>query len=387
MTTSVAVLLFVGLGAAAGDYGEDKALIKQAAERQRPAVAAPYKAASDALSRAESQAAADLALAQARLDLVQGRRALREGRMSAAAQKARTALAALQRLATTIDVSVYELQAEGIIARAERGNRAVATLGEPPQDEAGAEREMSDTAPPDQLARKARAAAKIARRYAGADIDDIDTRGDADALAARALERQVPHETYGYRPAEEIVDLRSLLERDEQRYFYERMLREAYKNNEAEILIGSDEARIAPSGDVAYPDNWPEIVEKRKAYAGGIIARSPSWVDKDGREWYMAVYDIQDVTYQPPDFHATDGLTITEQLRNVQDRAALRLYSEIFSGYPEDLAAGIPLLRYFGGIDDFEARGPKYSPERRRQVIDMIKRFTGAREATASIEP
>ncbi len=110
-------------------------------------------------------------------------------------------------------------------------------------------------------------------------------------------------------------------------------------------------------------------------------------MDKDGREWYVAIYDIRDVTYQPPDFHATDGLSLTQSLRDTLDRDALRRSSYLFNGYPEDLAAGIPLLRYFGGIDDFEYRGPKYSQERRQQVIDMIKRFTEAHTAEAYVGP
>ena len=46
----------------------------------------------------------------------------------------------------------------------------------------------------------------------------------------------------------------------------------------------ADEARVAPQGVVSYPDNWPEIVAKRAEYKDGVIARSPSWIDQDGRE-------------------------------------------------------------------------------------------------------
>ena len=174
---------------------------------------------------------------------------------------------------------------------------------------------------------------------------------------------------------------------DQQRYFYERSLYDAYKATEARQLTEADEARVVPDGEMSFPNDWPERVAKRAKYADGQIARSKSWVDNEGREWYVAIYDIQDVTYLPPDFHATDGLSITRQLRDTLDRDALRQRSYLFNGYPEDLAGGIPLLRYFGGVDDFAMRGPKYSHERRQQVIDMIKRFTDANTAEAYIGP
>ena len=379
-----AVLMIAGMLMAADDQSADRALIARAA-REQAARTQTSSLASDALSQIEAKARSDLALAQARLDLVQARRALKSGQNALAAEKARSALSALATLPGTVDGSVYELQAEGVLARVGRTARPAPTLGQ--NEEPDAERETQNAYPQDDLDRKARAAAKVARRYDGGPIPEVDTSGNAQALRERALANQLPDKTYGYRPGEEIIDVDAILERDQQRYFYERSLYDTIKAIEARQLTEADEARVVPDGEIAFPNDWPERVAKRAKYADGQIARSKSWVDKDGREWYVAIYDIRDVTYQPPDFHAADELSITRSLRNTLDRDALRHNSYLFRGYAEDLAAGIPLLRYFGGIDDFEYRGPKYSQERRQQVIDMIKRFTEAHTAEAYVGP
>jgi hypothetical protein len=98
----------------------------------------------------------------------------------------------------------------------------------------------------------------------------------------------------------------------------------------------------------------------------------------------VALYDIRDLIYVAPDFQPPMGVTVGEQLRNLFDREALRWRSEIFGGLPEDLAAGIPLLRYFGGIDD--RAGPRYSAERQQHIVDMIKAFVGPRTTEPTIQ-
>jgi hypothetical protein len=241
--------------------------------------------------------------------------------------------------------------------------------------------------PPDDLDGKARAAAKIGKRYDGGPIPEIDTSGDADALRERALMNQEPHKRYGYRPGEELIDVQAILDRDEQRHFYERALRLAYKSIEARLLMEADEARVVPDGVVGYPNDWPDRVARRQQYADGVIARSDSWTDADGREWYLAVYDIHDLIYVPPDFTPTDGIPLSRSIRELQDRAALRQGSYIFNGYPEDLAVGIPLLRYFGGVDDYAMRGPKYSMERQAQIVSLINRFLADRTAEPAVGP
>ncbi|MBU0639250.1 MAG: hypothetical protein KKB50_10335 [Planctomycetes bacterium] len=339
------------------------------------------------LEQLEEDARIDLVLSQARLDLIQGRKALLARRYTEAATKAQSALTAFGRLPADIDVSVFELQAEGILARVRReaGEQALLGQNDPPDEQT--RRAMQSAAPPDQLDARTRAAAQIARHYEGADTADMDTGGDVAALRERTLQNQWP-DRFGYRPAREIIDVDAILERDQQRLFYEDVLRTAYQADEARRLTQADEARIAPDDVIAYPDDWPEKMAKREKYKDGVIARSPSWFDKDGREWYVAIYDVHDLIYQVPQFQNIEGLGMTPRrsTRVALDRQALRMYSDIFNRSAADLAAGIPLLRYFGGVDDFGFVGPKYSAARQQEIVEMIKSFTGNWESGARIE-
>jgi hypothetical protein len=370
-----AVVGVVTFAAVSADAGDDHALIAQAAAaRQNASGGGDQEPATaprtDDLGELEQEARIELTLAQSRLELVLARKALKTGRHKDAAVRAQHVLNLLGELPQEIDASVYELQAEGILARAQKAGVDLEAIRVRVADEPAA------PGFDDYLDDQAQAAARVARRYTGADRDTIDTRVDARTLRQRTLRRQVP-DNYGYRPGREIFDVEAVLERDRQRVYYEDALRKAYKADEARLLTQADEARVVPEGDVAYPDDWPEKVQKRARYAGGELARSESWIDRDGREWYVAIYDIRDLIYVPPDFQPTFSLDPVESERAVLDRHALRWRSGIFNSYyPGDIAAGIPLLRYFGGVDDFALRGPKYSVERQEQIVEMIKAFT-----------
>jgi len=368
----VAVVGMAALGVASADEVDDDGLIAQVAS-ERPnapgAGAADRKGLAD-LGQAEREARIDLTLAQSRLELVLARKALRTHQIKDAAIRAQRVLNLLKELPPELDASEYELQAEGILARAEKAGVDLAAL---------AEQAPGDAMPrgfDDYLDRQTQAAAAVGRRYTGAERDTINTRIDAQALRQRTLQRQIPGD-YGYRPGKEIFDTDTILERDRQRVYYEDALQKAYSADAARLLTEADEARVVPVGEIAYPDDWPERVAKRAKYAGGEIARSESWIDQDGREWYVAVYDIRDLTYVPPDFQPTFSLDPAENLRNALDRHALRWGHGFFGGlYPWDLDVTIPLLRYFGGVDDYAWRGPKYSAERQEQIVEMIKAFT-----------
>lgn len=389
--------LFLALCCAAWFDGsaDDRALLRKAARQSAAAAAkpaespAPAPAGEDRLSESEREARRQLALAEARVELIEARKALAQGRGPDAEAHARRVLGLLSRLPDSAEAEADALQADGVLARAARLTTGTGeiTAAQSSQPDAAAEREMQDAAPPDPTQTKARQAARLARRYDGADTDDVDTTGDANRLRERAHANQAPHRRYGYRPAEEIIDREAVLHRDQQRWFYERALRDAYLESEAERLLAADEARVAPDGEIAYPDDWPQKTARRARYRDGVVARSPSWVDKDGREWYVAIYDISDLTYVPPNFIPTEGVPLGRNLRDALDRDALRYRSQIFSGYADDLAAGIPLLRYFGGTDDLMARGGGYSLERQREIVDLIQRFTGARSAEPSAAP
>lgn len=385
MTRRLVASIAVSLLAGASHATDDSSLIAQtAAERAREAPQSSAAGAATAPADAEEQRAREtLLLSQVRLDLVLARKDLKAGRYDDAARKANDALQRLRALPENPDADELSLQAEGVLARAQRRGGVAASPAVPSAGAAGAA--LPAPVLQDYLDSQSRAAQRILRRYEGADTPDIDTHADAAELKQRALDGQVP-DAHGYRPAREIFDVGAIDERDRQRLAYEYTLQRAYSTDEARRLLEADEARVGPEQEVAYPDDWPERVARRERFAGGQLARSGSTVDANGREWYAAVYDVRDLTYVPPDFQPSFELLSSDEVRNATDREALRQRSQIFSGYAEDLAAGIPLLRFFGGVDDYAFRGPKYSVEKQRQIMQMIEAFT-QRTGEAKVTP
>lgn len=385
MRTISAFLLAAGLTAAvvADDFPTDQELIARAlAVRQEAATGGSPNAQAaqpaqvvDELSRQEREARVELTMSLARVELLMARKSLRATRYADAARRAKRVLGYIAQLPAEKDASVYELQAEGVLAKVARAGIDVEAMraAEVEGPDLKAARRMANAM--NRLPAGVRGAAQVARRFDGADTRDVDTTGQTEPLRKRTLRNQLPND-YGYNPGREIIDVDGVLARDNQRLYYEGALHTAVTANEAHRLTNVEEARLAPDGVVSYPDNWRQTIAKRARYADGEIARSKTWTDDEGREWYVALYDIRDLTYLPPDFQPTLTLDPGESLRNAEDRAALRLRSEIFSGYAEELAAGIPLLRYFGGVDDFAFRGPKYSYERQQQIVKLIKAFT-----------
>ncbi|RMF77435.1 MAG: hypothetical protein D6744_11335, partial [Planctomycetota bacterium] len=253
-------------------------------------------------------------------------KALARGDLQTAADRAQAVLVGLSGLPPGGAAEEYRLQAEGVLARAARsGVRPEAT-------------------------------------------------GGATTVASPLVEAAAPGAAVGRYG---VIEVRTAGARDFD-------LEQRYRADERRMLRAGDAARVVPGGDIAYPSDWPLRVKRRRAYEGGRIAQSPTWTDAEGREWSAAIYDVHDLIYVPPDFQIPGGFNLAEDTRNLLDRAALRERSQIFGGYAEDLAMGLPLLRYFGGIDDFAYRGPKYSAARQRQLVAEINAFL-ARESQAKI--
>ncbi|NUQ49892.1 MAG: hypothetical protein HUU27_08245, partial [Phycisphaerae bacterium] len=266
----------------------------------------------------EARARADLRIADARLELILARKALRQQQPAQAEQRARRALALLRDLPEDA-VNSYVLQAEGILARAHQAG--------------------TNGAHDDQAAAQPAANGAVDRQGAGAENSRLDTPQH------RYVREQLRHQG---------------------------RVREAIGATEVRELTSVDEARVVPPGDIFYPSDWPQRTARRALYADGALARSDPWVGKDGKQWQVVVYDVSDLTYVTPDFMYPGGGSLIENMYNALDRDALRR-SQIFHGYAEDLAAGIPLLNFFGGgIDPLLLRGPKYSAERQEQVVQMI---------------
>ncbi|MBK8914662.1 MAG: hypothetical protein IPM64_08715 [Phycisphaerales bacterium] len=353
----IVVLSVVGLCAPAL-ADDDRQLIDRAAARQeRPAAAPPAAAPVADVESAmqERQAQIELTLAQVRVDLIQARKAYRSGDAALATARARAVLSALATLPDSIDASAYELQAEGILARSSSPRSAQSNA--PEQSNAAARSTPSGRSAP--------------------------TLSDGGSATNARRAARVDH---GYRPTADGLDMDAVRSEDQARLAYEAALWQGYSAWETDHLVDAHASRDGPGpGEwVQYPANWPEIVRKRERYKDGVVARGSSTRDADGREWFVAVYEVNDLTYVPPDFQLARGRTPDEELRIQLDRDALRNQSQIFRGWPEDLAAGIPLLRFFGGADDFAMRGSKFSAQKHREILEMVRTFT---ESQGSFTP
>lgn len=374
-----AILAAASLGSFARSddrLAEDRALLAQAAAQRpapsRPASNAPAPiAAADphadgrvkapaarpaAALDAEARASAEAALANARLELIRGRKADKNNEPHKAAEHAGRALHYLAAIPTSVDVSDYQLQSEGLLARARKAGIDVdAILAEPALGQMQSQPAASKgeaisitTIPP----------------ASGASDAGAPPTATTAAPTAIALDSNRAAPTAAPIHNDDVTGLPHQVRQ-----------RERIATDDVRHLVEADDARITPDGEVGYPADWKQRVARRQKNAGGEIAKSDSWRDADGRERYVAIYDVRDVTYVAPDFRPM-SLTIAESLRDTLDRDALRHRSLIFGGDALDLAQGIPLLHYFGGVDEMALRGPKYSAQRQRDVVEMIKGVT-----------
>jgi hypothetical protein len=386
MTRGWTILCAVGLASAAlADFQEDQRLLARAPARQ--VVAAPQSADANAAAKAtaddpraphgdlaqeEREARSAAALSQARLELVLARKALRGGQSARAIEKADRALALLRQVAPATDVSELELQAEGIKAVA---TRAAGDAASPPvRDAPVTAGDMPDSA---QAPSPAQA-----------------PPSEQEPAAPPRLVRSPTGDEYSYRPRSTVINVDAVLSGENEQLRYQGAVDTQVRADDVRRLTETEESRLGPDNIVTYPENWPEIVRKRARYSDGVVARTPSWTDKDGREWYIAIYDIRDLTYEPPDFGG-GPVDLYEEVNYNLDRQALRDYSWIFRGDAQDFANGIPLLRYFGGYRDNygfsdyygASNGGRYSLQRQQAIIDMIKAFTGMKEDAGPGQP
>jgi hypothetical protein len=157
--------------------------------------------------------------------------------------------------------------------------------------------------------------------------------------------------------------------RDQQRLTEQRDAYTARRADEADTLTDVERTRRIPNGTLTYPEDWPQVVERRREHADGTIYKGEPFRDANGEMVYTAIYDLRDLLVEVPDFTDSPNMDLAAEIRNAGDRDALRWRSQIFNGYPEDLAAGIPLLQFFGGVD--ELRIPPSGNVRRQQESEL----------------
>ncbi len=168
---------------------------------------------------------------------------------------------------------------------------------------------------------------------------------------------------FSYKPGKSYIDLETLV--PGQPYYYEQVLRDRIKQDEVNTLVKAETARVIPQGIedswVTYPDNWRSKVKKREKYKDGVIARGPSHVGEDGKEWYVAVYDISDLTYNVPNFESDHVLTAVERYRRSLEIQRRYNYWDPFGGSEREEKKPV---------------GPTYSKQKAQDIVELIRAFT-----------
>lgn len=126
-----------------------------------------------------------------------------------------------------------------------------------------------------------------------------------------------------------------------------------YKADEADELVQVAEARRIPKREMNYSSDWQAKRTGDDADRLGVMFEGPAFRNEEGAVRQTVVYDIRSLLMPSFEFNYIPSYDLRSSNRNSQDRDALRRGSEIFNGYPRDLAQGLPLLNFFGGVGDW----------------------------------
>ena len=270
-----------------------------------------------------------------RLNLLQAREALRSGDADLALSRVEAARAAMKTLPRDVDVSVYRHELDRMASAAKSRARRDRT-DEPVR--------MSDSPPP------------ASSPWEGADMRPAEA-------------------TPRYAPDGGIIPSSAFPMPDDPIYRFQRELDAAIRNTRAIAYFGVDAANIVPHDTVTMPDDFPEKSARRTRFQDGEIYRGPVARNADGQDEYTAVYDIGDLVRPIPDLYGIDG-DVGIYLNSQLDRDAIRRRSMMFAGYADDLAAGIPVLQFYGGINNW-AVNPRTDPFELERVLRTIDTFVG----------
>lgn len=173
-----------------------------------------------------------------------------------------------------------------------------------------------------------------------------------------------------------LINVNAALEPMEQRLQYEHDIYEATLAARSNTLLTASEAALPASadGNMTFPADWPERTARRARYRGGQIYRTPEFVGADGQSYYTAIYDLGDLVHPVPNFFADYPGTQRRTRIEDDDRFYLQTRSQIFNGFADDLAAGLPLMHFFGGIDN-NAVTARTDPQQTERVLRIIDQF------------
>lgn len=257
--------------------------------------------ADDAI-RAEREAEVELAVGVIRLGLLKSRARLAQGRFDDAHAIAERTLLAIDDLPDTVDRDALTRPLRRVLADAKAGRKSSPPLSDAPQPILLTE--VGDAAPND-----------------GITFEEVVYR-DLSEQDARHLAN-----------VDDAVD----------------------RLAEAPIMSGKV---------LVFPADWEAMSQRRARYRDGVIYRGPEFRDEGGEVRQTVVYDIGDLTHRVPNFTDSPRLDLHFITQNALDREALRRHSNIFTGFPRDLEAGIPLLEFFGGVDEHHFGGASSEAEK-----------------------
>ena len=284
-----------------------------------------------------------------RLNLIQARQAIRRGERSLAEAKAEFAGRMLDRLPEYVDDAPYRRELKSLMATAHR------QTGKPAK---GPKQEGVVTIDDSTVA--------VTTELGGRESEEVPTLMSAGLEDEEAAGPDV--ETGA------ILDVEAVLEEGRGRHEYDRELTAALRQNRAQVILSNNEAAFPPLADMTFPEDWAERTKRRSRYRDGVIHESEPFTGEDGKTYTTAIYDLGDLVHLVPNFYAAYPGTVRRQRIENLDRSALRRRSEIFGGYAEDLAAGMPLLHFFAGIDN-NAMSTRTDPREADRVMRILEQF------------
>lgn len=105
---------------------------------------------------------------------------------------------------------------------------------------------------------------------------------------------------------------------------------------------------------VVYPSDW-QSTAGRVPDRSGVLFEGVPFENDQGQVVQTVIYDVRSLLLPRLNFQYIPMPDLHSITQSSSDREALRRGSEIFNGYADDLAEGIPLLGHFGGAGNWPA--------------------------------
>ncbi|HWL92697.1 MAG TPA: hypothetical protein VNT79_04110 [Phycisphaerae bacterium] len=338
----------------------------------------------EALTLLEEEQAAevDQVLRRVRLQIIQARQASRAGDFGLASERVRNARDELNALPDTVDASPYERELSTLsnaikrkTARATKDDREVKGSGSSltVTRRGGRPLTLADVGDED-----------VGREQVVYEERDSDEGEDFDEWCDDAASHEVSDD-YRYVESGEIIEVDDALYGEQAVHAYARELSRTVNRRRVQTFINNQVASLAhgPDVDLVYPHDWAEKTGHRAEYRDGIIHAGEPFDGADGETYQTVIYDLAELVHPVPNFYAAYPGTAREQRTQSLDRQYLRERSMIFNGWPEDLAAGLPLLHFFGGIDN-NAVSTRTDPYETARIVETLNRFINSQNAVRS---